>query len=660
MEFNLKKKVADLQLRPSEYLLPLFEVIVNSIHSIIESKRPDGRIMVEIKRNIVQQGAIFEENPELGYIEGFNVTDNGIGFNKDNFKSFNTAYTDYKLKHGCKGIGRFLVLKAFKEMYIDSTYSEKNTLKHREISFTLDNEVKVLSENGILPQNIETKIELRAYLPEYRSKTSLETVADKLLEHCLIFFITRKAPLIIIEDEGKQINLTSLFDTKMSFEGLMDNFKIGDNNFDVYYIKEYDKKGNTHKVHYCADDREALTKNVNSFVPSFIRSLTDEVQGEYYLSIYITSKYLDTHVNSERTKFPIPIKEIDEDLASPISMERINNEIKKSIYKHFENDLKETEENVLNDYQEFIKNKAPEYRHLIQLLDQHLDKLSVDADGDKKDMILHQINHEYEKKQKIKVETLLHQEIDPKNPEKYTDALIEVLQSEQDFSYAKLANYLVRRKTIIKMFEKLLEIKESGSYELERHIHSLIFPMKKDSNNITYNEHNLWMLDERLVFHTYVASDMEFKKMSEGVIQDDDKPDLIIFDKPFVYSEDNEYSSIIIFEFKRPGRRDNDVLKQVQDYISKICDNILQNYKGRPVKIKQTTPIYCYIVCDLDDKLEKALRRNNNFKKTPEQEGLFCYFEDTNAYVEIITYNKLLKDVEKRHSAFFKELGLKY
>lgn len=659
MEFNLKKKVADLQLKSSDYLLPLFEVVVNSIHSIIESKRPDGKIIVEIKRNAIQQGDIFNEVPELGFIEGFHVIDNGVGFNQANYKSFNTAYTDYKIKHGCKGIGRFLVLKAFKEMYIDSTYSDKTTLKHRVISFTLDEEVKILSENGITPKYIETKIELRSYLPEYRSKTSSNTIADKLLEHCLVFFITKKAPLIIIKEENNEINLKSLFDNKMSYDGLMDNFKIGDNYFDIYYIKEYNNN-NSHQIHYCANEREVLTKNVNTFISSFVNSLKDELQGEYYLSIYITSKYLDTHVNPERTRLPIPNKEVEEDLAYPISMEKINNEVKKSIYKHFEDDLKETEENVLIDYQEFIKNKAPEYRHLIQLLPLNLDKLAADANGDKKDMILHQINHEYEKKQKIKVETLLHQEIDPKNPEKYTDALIEVLQSEQDFSYAKLANYLVRRKTIIKMFEKLLEIKESGGYEYERHIHSLIFPMKKDSNSITYNEHNLWMLDERLVFHTYVASDMEFKKMSEGTIQDDDKPDLIIFDKPFVYSEDNEYSSIIIFEFKRPGRRDNNVLEQVQDYINKICDNLLQNYKGRPVKVKQMTPIYCYIVCDLDDALEKALRRNNNFKKTPEQEGLFCYFEDTNAYVEIITYNKLLKDVEKRHSAFFKELGLKY
>ena len=41
------------------------------------------------------------------------MTDNGNGFNTENYTSFLEAYSQLKVKKGCKGIGRFLLLKAF-------------------------------------------------------------------------------------------------------------------------------------------------------------------------------------------------------------------------------------------------------------------------------------------------------------------------------------------------------------------------------------------------------------------------------------------------------------------------------------------------------------------------------------------------------------------
>lgn len=50
--------------------------------------------------------------------------------------------------------------------------------------------------------------------------------------------------------------------------------------------------------------------------------------------------------------------------------------------------------------------------------------------------------------------------------------------------------------------------------------------MGGDSNNTNYEKHNLWLLDERLVFSEYIASD---RKISAKVAPTE--PDVVVFDK---------------------------------------------------------------------------------------------------------------------------------
>jgi hypothetical protein len=65
-----------------------------------------------------------------------------------------------------------------------------------------------------------------------------------------------------------------------------------------------------------------------------------------------------------------------------------------------------------------------------------------------------------------------------------------------------------------------------------------------------YEDHNLWILDERLTFTSYVASDLPL----DG--RQDRTPDLLIFDKRVAFRVENETSNpVIVFEFKRPNRR---------------------------------------------------------------------------------------------------------
>ena len=120
---NLSGFVSNIEIDPDEYLLPLQEVIVNSIQSI-EDKLNASQSSIGIKVIRAAEPVLSEEEFGEPYysITGFEVTDNGVGFVEERFKAFNEIYTDINKAKGCKGVGRYSVLACFHDMEVDSTY----------------------------------------------------------------------------------------------------------------------------------------------------------------------------------------------------------------------------------------------------------------------------------------------------------------------------------------------------------------------------------------------------------------------------------------------------------------------------------------------------------------------------------------------------------
>lgn len=141
---DIKGQLNNMRLSESKSLWPLFEAIVNAIQAIEDSDNADkGEISIYAKReNIIQENMFSKE--QLGKFESFIISDNGVGMNNENYKSFNTAYSTLKIKKGCKCIGRFLWLKAFKQVNIESTFCENGEFYYRKFVFSPD---------GIEPEN---------------------------------------------------------------------------------------------------------------------------------------------------------------------------------------------------------------------------------------------------------------------------------------------------------------------------------------------------------------------------------------------------------------------------------------------------------------------------------------------------------------------------
>jgi len=73
---------------------------------------------------------------------------------------------------------------------------------------------------------------------------------------------------------------------------------------------------------------------------------------------------------------------------------------------------------------------------------------------------------------------------------------------------------------------------------------------------------------------------------------------------------------------------------------------------GRTLKVDNTTRFYCYIICDLTNKI-KEFADSYDYAKLKGELGYYTYNRNLNIHIEIIDFDKLLVDVKQRHKAFF-------
>lgn len=206
-------------------------------------------------------------------------------------------------------------------------------------------------------------------------------------------------------------------------------------------------------------------------------------------------------------------------------------------------------------------------------------------------------------------------------------------------------------------------------YANEDLVHCVFFPIRSTSDFIPSDKQNLWLLDERLSYHSYLASDKLFSSMEgvEAAVNESDRPDLFILNNAFAFSEEKDapYQSISIVEFKKPERDnyvDNDEKKnpldQVEEYVEDLLGGKIKNRKGRTITITDKTPFYIYIVCDLTPSLVKILERRE-FMKTPDGLGYYSFKNKRyNGFVEVLSYEKIKADARKRNQILFDKLGL--
>lgn len=667
---SLEGRLRNTTLPYNQCLMPLFEAVVNSIHSIDEcSNNPDPSIKIYIDRHIqntLAQDISIENNLP---IYGFTIIDNGIGFNEANMNSFETLDSEYKAKKGCRGVGRLMWLKAFTNVSVESNFIDlKNEVQNRKFNFNKKNGIYLSSTNPVdITKGLLTTIKLENFIDKYekRSPKSCSAIANNILEHCLWYFVREGgAPNITIYDQNEIINLNDLFDAQMFESASPESFEVSGIKFELLHIK-LKSKTRSPCIAWCAAGRVVKEENLVGKIAG-LHGKIQHVNGDFTYCCYLTSTYLDEIVRPERIDFNIDQDETDL-YSNAVNEGQIREIVHSKIATHLDEFLVEYKELGRQRVHDYVANKAPRYKSILKYIPNDAFFVNPEITDKELDLLLHKHLTDIENQILSQGHDLI-QDVDKQETD-FEFRIVEYMAKIDDIKKSDLAGYVCNRKVVLDILEKAIQRGTDGKYSREDVIHQLIMPMRKTSEDIGLENCNLWLIDERLAFHDYFASDKTLSSMPITDSNENKEPDLCalnVYDHPLLISEGKKLplASLTIVEIKRPMRNDvnsgeeKDPVEQVFGYLRRIRNGNATTATGRPIPDSKDIPGFCYVICDLTTSMKERCKEIHDLTETSDKMGFFGYKKNLNCYIEVISFDRLVNSAKERNRAFFDKLGL--
>jgi len=426
----------------------------------------------------------------------------------------------------------------------------------------------------------------------------------------------------------------------------------------VRVFKAYAPGKQKSQISLVAHRREVSSCLIERYIPEFADEFFDKaVNGQaardrnYVIKAYVFGSYLDRHVSLERGGFEFGV---EKDLQLGIGRRQIGEQAAAIAREVMGVEVSSRSERKRKRVQSYVDQHAPWHRTLMKSAD--LSGMACNASHEDMESLLQKQKYVEEEAIRKGVKEVLA----ASNMEKMQVSVAEIVGKVSETSKNDLIHYVALRRHILDVLRKSLEVDEASKYALESVVHDIIFPRKGDLDTTPFDNHNLWLIDERLNFMEYVSSD---RPLGGGNMS---RPDLLGYGRRTFFRGENTASNpIAVFEFKRPQRDDfaggvsaDDPIAQIIGYVIDIREGRYKTPRGRDIQVDKRTPFFGYVVCDLTPKVEKWLQYHKSFNPMPDGMGWYYWHDSLRLQIEVISWDKVCKDAEMRNLIFFKKLGI--
>lgn len=242
-------------------------------------------------------------------------------------------------------------------------------------------------------------------------------------------------------------------------------------------------------LYLCAHDRCVSENPLDSALG--LKSL----DNEYIYIGCVSGEYLNKHVNQERTSFTFS--------------EEIRDTIRGHVVKGIKGYLKkyiDEQKDIKKEIAKKVIDQNPQFLFIRDELDQFVEGLKSSINEE-------EIKLEMFRKRMRRAVTFKHVTKDLQNLSSQKEELEKKIDEYNDFlndeQKGALAEYVLKRKGVLDFLESLTEFSDPDNqkHHLESALHSLICPMQTDSMDLGFEDHNLWIVDDRLAFFNYFTSD---------------------------------------------------------------------------------------------------------------------------------------------------------
>lgn len=644
MKFDVLGRINNMRLPDGKtaVLYSVYEAVSNSIHAINDrftekEAAEKGRVDVEI---VVD---------DSGDISSISVSDNGVGFNAANLESFETSDSRFKYSRGGKGVGRFIWIKLFETIRVESVYEHAETI--RQISFRFVPEeadsIRDKKETAALERSVGTTITLSDLRADQKGRIRPSSYLKDLALHFFPQFISGTLPAINITYKGDVSSLNDYIRQQVAppvRTTKMVDFGEGDTELVVDHLFVEPSISTGLRNSYLLTAHGRLVGDPVSIERKY--ALKTLENGKAYVAV-VNSLFLDERVDQERLGFKLTAeqKEILEDEVLLATETFLSDHIA-GLRRH----QKSTVESILREH--------PQLASQITNLDEYVASISPNMDDEQIAQNLFVLLYRDEKELRKRIANLDQlASLEPEVRKQAEETLWEISNQEKH----RLAELVVKRHQILQLANLLLKYNDDQkkSFHYERVIHELICPMGEMYKSGEYADHNLWVLDDSFGSYEFFASDKTIKSLTTDS-ESTKEPDLVFFN-PLGFRREGTNDPLAIVEFKRPGdeRMSQDPVNQVLNYVDLLRGKTVRDVDGAVVNnIDEQTPFDCIIVCDLTASTRRSLERSIAQNPTPDGEGYYGWSIPHKARIRVISYAKMLRDAEIRNNAFFEQLGL--
>jgi hypothetical protein len=651
LEFTLSGRLRNIVLAPStkNCLIPLFEAITNSLHAIEDRFGADelssGHIEIAVER-------------EKELITGFRVDDNGEGLTPINYKSFITSDSTRKAARGGKGVGRLMWLKVFSHIDLDSYYDDHLQIHRLSFRFQPDDAAPITNKSISLADrgaNIGTSIRMEGMRTSFqaRSPRKHKTISDEIVRHFISYLVSNNAPTFVLFDGGDRVDVSEYFKENIFLEHSKSiNLLINDQltvEINIHHLL-VDKHLRDAEVGFNNVYLNANGRNVESYTIDTPLGMTVLRDNYVYISV-VSSSYLDEFVSQERTYLAIEASE----------KEALKRAVLNAAKEFLAADIGEVRADQRQKAEKVV-NSNPRFMTVSGDLDSFMESKIPLSMRDEEEIHL-AFEREYRRERNrhareyLSVRTSANEKVVKEKLEGYVGFL------NDDIKFT-LAEYVIRRKAVLDaIFDATGHADpEKKRHHLEEVIHDYICPLRTLSDELSYEDHNLWVIDDRLAFYNYFASDKPLRAV-QASSSDRREPDLALFDIGVGLRREGSDQPVAVVEFKRPGREDyggERPVEQLLRYVDSLRSNgSITDKSGRVLSsINEHTSFIGYIIADLTNGFRKTLLGSMVSRRTADGLGLWGFDEPMRTYVEVIPYDKLIRDAKARNEVFFSKLKL--
>jgi hypothetical protein len=659
--FDVTGRVRNTSVPLQHAFLPLFEAVVNSIHATEErfgaAVATEGKIEVRVHRGPQRQLPDLGRRPAVEGIQGFTIVDNGRGFTDDNLDSFKTAYSTAKIEQGGKGIGRFTWLVVFQSAVVESVYANAaGQRRRRSFAFRPSRQgIEDFQEGAAEGVEPETRIELRGVHERYREplRKGPDAIAEKLFEHCFHYFILGRCPRIDLVDEGPEGPVAITVNESLAEVTIHapEPLQVGSHRLEIRHVRQSYRSGRRHTAHLCAHHRV-----VTSFPLAKISDLgadpIRERDGDMFVHhVFVSGEALDKAVDSTRTRLDLPDGEPLVEQAGALDLKTLREVLGERVDARLTDSINAEREQNLRRIEHHIRSVQPEYRHLITHVPEQLQRVKWSENPQQLDETLYRIQQSWDaevRRRQAAVEEKLDQ--DDADPDRLAEELYRVVAEVNETGQANLVRYVAKRRAILKLIQRLM----ARGAAREEHVHQIVFPMRKNADELRYDDHNLWLVDDTLSFYEFIASDTPFAQNQAAPVDSRRRPDILAF------KTGDSYHHVALVEFKRPERKDENPVQQLVEYAVLLREGGARDVHGRTLPgIPRSVRIDAYAVVTLTAEMEKLIRVGpGNMAKVEGDWRWYGGVPNENLSIEVMDYHTFVRRAEQRNRAFFTKLGL--